>query len=359
MVRERERAAPARVSLDDADATERGLFGSGKATIKESFFGEFDYGGFLAVCWIVRYVRDGEGYDQPYSIGSGWKASKDGTTVTNRNNDPGLPKNCNAMLHLVKPLKAALKAAGIDNSVLAAGDPTVLEGMEVVVERVDQVERDDMPERGGRGGGRDRGRGRGEEDDDRGGRGRGRGRERDNKPKTILEIEEVISAPWDKGSGKKRGRDDDEPPTRRGKVNTERDENDEEEAPRRTRGKTKDDDEPKPRHRNRRDEVDEEEEKPRRGRGRDEEEEKPTRGRGRGRDAEPEGDDEQLAEAGVEALLAALDKGALPYAKLEQALAKVTKGEKDQDAIIEWCLDKANLKTEKGWSYDGKTLELA
>ena len=133
------------VSLDDDDAIDVGLFGSGPATVKESIFADYDYGGNTrpVPVWLLTFSRDGEpDYEQPYSLGKGWKIAHDGLSLSPKNGQTGLPKTCNAIRHLVKPLKTALADAGIESGILADGDPSILEGLEVVVRRVDQEARD-------------------------------------------------------------------------------------------------------------------------------------------------------------------------------------------------------------------------
>lgn len=199
------------VSLDDEDAIDSGLFASGDAEVTESLFTPYDYQGTTRgakpIVWLVTYVRgsgkDKEQYEQPYGIGKGWDVDKKGNLIA-KNGQKGLPKNCNAMLYLVTPLKEACRKAKIDPPPFGDGDPEILVGLKGSVERVNQEERDIRQERGG---GRDRDRDRG------GDRDRGRGRERDEErdtkgSRTILVIDSVDEAPWEKGGGKGRGKEE-------------------------------------------------------------------------------------------------------------------------------------------------------
>lgn len=324
------------VSLDAADAIDVGLFGPGKARIDESIFTTYDYQGTSRrppLVWLITFSRPGEGkkretYEQPYTIGKGWDVSKDGRELIGRNGQAGLPKTCNAMLYLVKPLIKALKAAKIELD-LTTGDPSVLEGMEVVLDRVDQEERnirDDKDDRGGRDKDRDRGRGRDRDDDDRGGRGRGRDRDEDRGPRTILIIDEVLEL----GDGEK--------PARSAK-----------------RGKDEDEDDEKPRHKNRSKDDDDDDTD-------DKDDEKPKRGaKGKNDDDDEDkgsdGDGDQDEDDAVEAIIAAVEKGPVAYKDLEDELSAILKKNKRAEAIIDLATSKALLKQEKGWTFDGKTID--
>lgn len=313
------------VSLDDDDAIDVGLFGPGPARIVESIFTTYDYQGTSRrppLVWLVTFERPGEKkgkpetYEQPFTIGKGWDASKDGRELIPKNGQTGLPKSCNAILYLIKPLKKALKEAKLDLD-LSTGDPSLLEGMEVVLDRIDQQERDIRDKDDDRGRGRDRDR-----DKDR-----GRGRDDDKGPKTILVIDEVVALPGDA----------DEKPARSSK--SKKDDKDDEE-----------DDEPKSRHKDRGKEKDDE----------DEDEEKPAaKGKGRGSsnddDEATEGDQDE--DDAVEAIIAAVESGPVNLKDLESKLAKILKKNKRADAIIDLATAKAFLKKEKGWSFDGKTID--
>lgn len=299
------------VSLDDDDAIETGLFSSGPATVKESIFAMYDYGGSSkeVPVWLLTFSRDGENdYEQPYSLGKGWSISKDGLSLIPKMGQTGLPKSCNAIRHLVKPLKAALKDADIDAALLGDGDPSVLEGMEVVLRRVEQEKRDM--------------------------RGNDKKAKPDDKERSILEIEEVTSAPWEEGAGKKKKKkaadeDEDEAPAKsRHKKPVD---DDEDEAPAKGKKKSSRDDD-------------------------DDEDEKPAKGKsGKGKPADD--DEDTVKELAIETLIDTLQDGAVEYDDLEAAVKKEIKGHKLAAQVVEWCVDTDNLELEKGWTYakDKKT----
>lgn len=173
------------VSFDDEDAIETGLFASGPATIVESVIDRFKFGDRGAFpAWIITYERDGEKYEQPYSIGTGWDL-KNGKLIA-KNGQKGLAKSCNAIRHLVKPFKAACADSDIEPLHLNPTTMRQLEGTAVVVERVPQELRNF----------KDRDRDRQSRTD----RDRSRGRVQDDDEKrdglTILEIREIVSASW-------------------------------------------------------------------------------------------------------------------------------------------------------------------
>lgn len=292
------------VSLDDEDAIDGGtLFGSGEAEIIGSSFEPFDYGGNMrkpAIVWLITYQR-GEGkeketYDQPYGIGNGWDLSKSGALVP-LNGQTGLSKSCNAMRHLVKPLKKVLAEADIEPPTLR--DPHVLEGLRGEVERVDQEDRN-IQEKGRR-----PGRGQSEQ-------------KRSDGPKTILEISAVEFAPWVEESGNGKG------PKKSLKEHTTRD----------AKADADDDEEPAPR----------------RGRA----------GRAAEPEPEPADDDKSLEEEAVEALVEAVSSGKCKVGEpLEIRLEKVLGKRKDAPDIIDLATSPKFLKKENGWvlSKDGKTID--
>ncbi len=186
-------------SLRSSAAIDVGLFSSGPATIKESIFTEFSYKGAAkpVPVWLITFSREGEeDYEQPYGIGKGWKISADGTELVPKNGQTGLGKTCNAMLYLIKPLEAALEAADLDPDEFLAGDPTALEGLSVVVARVDQVERENQKKR------------------------------EDGSPRTILVIE-TIAKKGKKAASKAKGNaaddEDDAPAKKKGKGSADAD----------------------------------------------------------------------------------------------------------------------------------------
>lgn len=330
------------VSLDDDDAIDVGLFSSGPATIKESIFCDYDYGGNTkpVPVWLLTFSRDGEeDYEQPYSLGKGWKISADGLELIPKNGQTGLPKTCNAIKYLVKPLKKALKDADIDAAVIAEGDPSALDGLECVVARIDQEKREGLKQPKGK----------------------------EDKERSILVIEEVTSAPWDdSSSGKKKkskakskakadedddGGDDDadeedDRPARKSKVKSKSKSDDDEDED--SDAGDQDDDEDETLHA--------------RGKGK-------AKSKSRGRQSAEEDDDTEDGEAddddfdpsedGIEAILEALGKTSpIRVRDLEKAIRKEVKGHDHADDLVEWATDAKNLKKEKGWSYDGKTVEL-
>lgn len=194
------------VSLDDEDAIQTGLFAAGPARIKESLFASYDYGGTSRnppIVWLVVFEREGEKpYEQPYTIGKGWDVDKKGQLIA-KNGQKGLPTSCNAIVHLVGSIKRACKKQGIDAPDFSSGDPHVLEGMDVVLERVPQAERqmaDDRNTRRGPQGGPEKG------------------------PRTILEIVAIEEDAPKKGAKSKKVADEDD---------------DEDEAPVKSKGKAK------------------------------------------------------------------------------------------------------------------------
>lgn len=314
-----------RVSLDDDDAMDTGLFSSGPARIKESIFTDYDYGGNAkaVAVWLITFERDGENdYEQPYSLGKGWKV-KDGELIPTMG-QTGLPKSCNAMRHLVKPLKAALKDADmLDDFDFKDGDPDAIVGLDVVLRRVEQEKR-----AFGAGGGSRRG-----------------GDGKDEKERSILEIEEVTGKSDGKkksaGASKKKSRDDD----------------DEDDAPKKKKHDADDDDDDRPKKRKASD--DDDDDRPaKKGKGRDDDDddEKPKRG-GKGKPADDDADEETIKEEGIETLIEVLQDGPVEFDDLEGLVKKEVKGHKHAKEIVEWCTDTDNLELEKGWTYakDKKT----
>lgn len=317
-----------RVSLDDEDATS-GLFGSGPATIKESLFADYDYGGNAkpTPVWLIVFERDGEEYEQPYSIGKGWKVSKDGLTIEPKAGQGGLPDSCNAMVYLVKPLKKALKKSDIEID-FRDGDPSVLDGLEVIVERVDQEERVIKGQKA---------------------------RDPEKGPRTILTFTAVTGDGSDskKSSSKKKSKpadddDDDEKPVRkaRGKAAVADDDDDDEAPVAKKRGSKKPAED---------DDDDDEDAAPARGKKKvakaddddddDDEDAKPAK-KGKSK-ADP------IAEAGIEAIIEVASE-AVAYDDLEKLLKKELKGNDDAAEIIEWCMDTDNLEKELGWTWNPK-----
>lgn len=277
-------AADADISFDDEDAIETGLFASGPATIVESVIDRFKFGAAGAFpAWILVFERDGERYEQPYSIGSGWEIDRNGRLVA-KHGQKALAKSCNAIKHLVTPFKAACEAAQIEPLRLTPSTMGQLIGAQVEVERVPQEKRDFADTRGrDRGADRERGRvARGSQEDT-------------PREKTILEIRTILSAPWVKGAGSSTGS------SSRQKAS----------APR------------------------------------------PT-------NAAPSTTDVSLEEEAIEALIAVVEEGPLTIGEaLEQALEAHFKGRKGMGAVVDLASSKKFLKTEQGWSFDGKVVDAA
>lgn len=278
------------VSFDDEDAIETGLFASGPATIVESVIDRFKFGSsgdFPA--WILTFERDGEKYEQPYSIGNGWDIDRKGRLIA-KNGQKGLAKSCNAIRHLVKPFKQACADAKIEPLHLTPSTMGQLVGAEVEVERVAQEDRsfNDDRKRGSRA---DRERGSGEK-----------------KERTILEIREIVSAPWVDG-GKKKAKAADKADTKSRKEEPEDDE---------------DEDEPKT---------------------------KSSKAPAKPSDAE-------LEEEAIEAIVAVTEDGPVKMGEpLEEALEAHFKGRKGMGAVVDLASSKKFLQTEQGWSFDGKTVD--
>lgn len=354
--KERTKPAAGTVSLDDEDAIESGLFASGPAVVKESIFAMYDYGGNArpTPVWLLTYGRDGEeDYEQPYSLGKGWKVIADGKKIKALAGQTGLPKSCNAIRHLVSPLKKALAKTDFEID-LASGDPSVLDGLEVMVRRVDQEVRDI---KGSKAKKRD-----------------------DDQPRTILEIEKVVGTDGDTTAStvkkkKKNKREDEDEDDQDQDDDSETDDDDEEdETP--ARGKKKklaadDDDEDSEDEDESEDDdegSDEEDE---------EEDEKPTRGKSaKGKkkpaasDDEDEDDDEESesdddededdaapTEDAVEALVDLVAEGPVKLSVLEKKLTAALKGNKQAKKIIAVATDVKFLRKQKGWAFDGKVID--
>lgn len=325
------------LSLTSEDSIESGLFSSGPAVIKESIFAMFDYGGNAkpVPVWLIVYGRDGEDdYEQPYSLGKGWKVTDDGKTLKALAGQTGLPRSCNAIRHLVMPLEKALKKNKDVDVDLASGDPSVLDGLEVVLTRVAQEVRDIK-------GSKPRDESKGE--------------------RTILEIEKVTGNEGDttaatgakKKAKKKADADDDEEEDQDDDADEEADDDDE--------GDAESDD-------------DDEDEKPKRGakkpaakaKGKkkpaaDDDDEGESDDDDADSDSDDDGDDDAPTEDAVEAVIDAVASGPVALSKLAARLAKVLKGNKNADAISDLATSKTFLKAyaKKGWTFDGKTIDSA
>lgn len=297
------------LSFRKKDAIDVGLFSSGPAVVKEAVFTPYNYkGGAKPVDVILlTFSRDGEeDYGQPYGIGKGWKISADGTELIPKNGQTGLGKTCNAMMYLIAPLEAALPKADLDpDDYLGEGFPGTLVGLEVVVARVNQVERENQKKRD------------------------------DGSPRTILVIEEITGT---EGGKKKKGatgakakakpvdddEDDDEPVAKKKKPAD--DDDDEEEPVAKKKKKAADDDE-------------------------DDDEALKAKSKKKGAN-----DDDELLEEGVEALISALETedGPIKLDALDDALDVALKGNKNRKAIIALMTDVDVLALEKGWTFNEK-----
>lgn len=312
------------VSFRSENAIESGLFSSGVATIKESIFAKYTYGGNAkpTPVWLVTYSREGEeDYEQPYSLGKGWKVSEDGAKLIALAGQTGLPKSCNAVKYLITPLEEALEAADLDPDDYLTGDPSLLDGLDVIVKRVVQEKREGLKPR------------KGEEE----------------KERSILVIEEVTaSEPASKSKGKAKGKksadDDDEDeevqPKKKGKPAAD-DDADDDEAEAAPKGKkkkpaaTEDDG--------------------------DDEDEAPAKGKTKGK-AKPAADDDdanELDEEATEAIVAALeaaDNEDIKVRDLGDALLKVLKGNPQRKAIVAHATDSDFLENETSWEFNGKVV---
>src|SRR5258708_8986127 len=308
--RERSGGGGGGVSFRSKDAVDVGLFSSGHATIKEAVFTPFTYKGQNKPVnlRLVTYTRKGEQpYEQPYGIGKGWKIGKQGELIPTAG-QTGLPKTCHATKYLIAPLERALKKASLDpDEYLGETFPGSLEGLDVVVARVDQEKRTF----------------KGRKDDD-------------GDPKTILTIE-AIGESGDEEEEEEEA--DDEKP--KGKVKVK------------AKAKAKDDDD---------DEDEEEEDADADG---DEDEERPkakakvtAKGKAKGAndDRMEEDEDDDLLELGIEALIDALEQndGTLKRSALADALDVALKGNPKRKAILAFMDDDDVLNNEKGWTYNEK-----
>lgn len=318
MAKERSGGKSGGVSFRKKDAVNVGLFSSGPAKIKEACFTEYTYRGQTKPVnvLLVTYTRKGEEpYEQPYGIGRGWKI-KNGELVATAG-QTGLPTTCNAMKYLVEALETALPKAGLDpDEYLGDGFPGTLEGLDVVVARVDQEKRSFKNKKG--------------KDSD------------DGDPKTILTIEAI-------GDEVPDADDDDEKPKRksaRERVAEDDEDDEEDDKPRgKSKGKSRDDDD---------DDSDDDDE---------DDDEKPARGKGGKKpsrtddddddDKDGDNDDDDLFEEGVEALISALeDESPIKVKDLADVLDTKLKGNKRRKDIIKHMTDPDVLGNEKGWTFN-------
>jgi hypothetical protein len=304
-----------------------GLFSDGPAVIEEAVFTKYDYGGTVrggTVVLLVKYARgegreDKETYEQPYSTGKGWDLDKKGDLTHVNGKDGKFQDSCNMMRHFIHPFEKALKSANIALPDAGINEPAVFEGMQVVLERVPQKVWNDpkRPVRPPREG----------EDvaDDRG-------------PKTILQIREVVSVPWSAPAdvvkkAKPNGRV--QAPEPAPVEEEEEDEDDTAVMVARARATTA-------------------------------ARKAAAKGAGPAPAVAPaaqpggEGDGQgDLTEEATEAIIALVEDGPIPVAKLEVLLEKSLGQHPQAPAIIDLATSARFLRREMGWtlSKDGKTLD--
>lgn len=296
-------------SLKSKDATEAtGFFGPGAATIKSARFEDFEYKpktgkSIIAPVLLVTYDRDGEEERVPYSVGSGWRCSKDGLGLIGRNGQRALANNTNAHYFL-----DSLERAGMPEDFMDT--PDQLDGIDVVL-MAKPMDRDFSD--------KDKGKGDGAT----------------QRKRSILVVEEVTDAPWLKGSKSK------------AKAGTKA----------KAKAATDDDDD---------DEEDEDEEAPKakagaKAKGKpaadDDDDDEPVAAKSKskaGAKDEADEDDTEIDEEAVEALIEALDGGTLKQAKIEDAVRLVLKGNKQKNVIAARCGEDEFLEQEKGWTFDSK-----
>lgn len=299
------------VSLDPDDAVVGGgLFGAGSARAKKHRFGFFDYNGKRKAvpALLVEYVRDDEKYTESYTVGNGWKPSADGLRLVAKAGQSGLNDNCKCMLYL-----KALKEAGMPKGYIG-DDISVLDGIdgELIRQPIEAIEDD-------KGGGK-------------------------KKPSTVLVFDEVSKAPWGKGSKKssKPADDDDDEDAADEDEDTDADEDDEEdedEKPTKAKSKSSAKTSSAKSKKSKSDDDDEDEDEE------EEEEEEAT---------DDDDEDEDQVEAGVEALIVALDDGPLKLAKVSDAILLQLKKHPQRKAIAALVATEKFAAKEKGWSYDKK-----
>lgn len=178
------------VSFRRDDAISVGLWQGGECTASH-IYGMFNYkerGRHPAL--IVTFTdTNGEQYEEPYGVGSGWEISSDGTELIPKQGQTGLPNSCDAILHYLGPLEDALKAAGLDDGMPDGSDITQLDGIRMITSRHPATERNFKEDRSRRN------RRNGEDEDSQ------------QPKKTKLQPDEVLEVPWGEGNGasEKRG----------------------------------------------------------------------------------------------------------------------------------------------------------
>lgn len=303
------------VSLSPKDkVTGGGLFGAGTATATEHRFGLFDYNGKRkpVTALLVTFERDGEEHIESYTVGNGFKASEDGKYLIPKGGQTGLNDNCKAMLYI-----GALTDECEMPEDFVSTDISVLDGIvgDLTRKPLEKVEGSD-------------------------------------KAGSILVFTSTDEAPWSEGGKKK-------------KKSKKKDEDEEEEEEEDGDDDSDDADD---------DDDDEDDEKPAK-KGKGAKADKADKGKTKGGkkaksddededdDDESESDDddaadEDLTEIATEALLAALEDGPLKTDKIEDAVLAQVKKHKQKKDIAKLAASAKFLKTEAGWSVDGKKVSL-
>lgn len=314
----KKKASAGGFSMDpDAQIVGGGLFGAGPGTRAISHrFGVFKYPGTdkKAPALLVEFERDGETHTESYTVGgNNWKPSADGKTIVPRAGQTGFSTSSKAGMYL-----AALR----DECGMPAGfvvdDISVLDD---ILGTVDRKPTEGVKEKGGTAAG---------------------------KPGSILIYTEVDEAPWEAGAKKKKKKakpvddddDDDEDAEADDESESDDDDDDAEETPaakkkaaaakkKKKAAAAADDDDA---------EADDD---------------------AADHDSDDD-DDEDLTEEATEALITALDDGALKLSKVEGAVSAALKKHPQKAAIAALAASPKFLKMEKGWSFDAakKTVTL-
>lgn len=280
-----------------------GLFGAGPGTTGSSHrFGVFKYPNTntKAPALLVEFERDGETHTESYTVGgNNWKPSADGKTIVPRAGQTGFSTSSKAGQYL-----AALRDECGMPSGFIVDDISVLDGIVGTVDR--------KPTEGVK----------------------GKGDKEAGKPGSILIFTEVDEAPWEAGSkkkGKKKAKpvaDDDDEDEDADESESDDDDDDEEEAPAKKKGAAA---AAKGKKKPAADADDDDDE---------------------AESDDDDSDDEDLTEEATEALIAALDDGALKLSKVEGAVSAALKKHPQKAAIAALAASPKFLKMEKGWSYD-------
>lgn len=332
--------AKPKVSLDPDDAlVGGGLFGPGRAKILKARFGKYTYPNKAGVATqkpktslLVTYKRDEEKHIAPYTCGDGFKPSEDGLTLIPIGAQTQLVDTTNCMR-----LFKSFKEHGMPKDVFAelSSDVSIIE--KVVVDLV----RKTLPKFEGRTPVKLR---PGQEERDR----------------SLLLIDEIVSAPWAKG--KKKPKDDDEEDGDEAENETEDSDEEEEEEEEESDDSESDEDEdedekPKKKAKKKKPADDDDEEEA------EDEDDAESDDDDKDTDDEDESDedvDEDLLEATVECLIDAVEAGPIKKAKVQDLVTATAKKKKkyakQAKAIGALAAKESTLKQERGWSYNGKTV---